>query len=238
LVITEILPEVKLEFIPDEVKEGIFQLIQDNVMEGSFSHEDSKMPFKKGEDTIWISFNATWRIIELNHNLMWRIILWQSNHYTNEGLTEELFIKFFGKPDGCHFYKKWMFTYKRNLMDMFGYFGMEYDKGQKFCDMLMQQVLKYELRKAKKVIIPNKKDKIEYSLVHFKLKEYKTREIFIPNEGQRTIASYGLQKVLLVDGEPISEKAEEIDNTIFYYIPDNMMGRQDDDIIKFITKNI
>jgi hypothetical protein len=82
----------------------------------------------------------------LNHQLLWRIVLWEYNRYSEEALTEELFIRYYGKYDGSHFYSKWVYTYEFNFMKMVGYFGSSTGNGQKFCDMVMEQVEKYEQR--------------------------------------------------------------------------------------------
>jgi hypothetical protein len=82
----------------------------------------------------------------LNHQLMWRIVLWEYNRYAEEALTEELFIRYYGKCDGSHFYSKWKY-YDCHFMKLIGYFGSSTENGQKFCDMVMEQVIKYEQRK-------------------------------------------------------------------------------------------
>jgi hypothetical protein len=82
---------------------------------------------------------------ELKHELIWRIVLWEYNRDMDETLTEELFIRYFGKCDGSHFYSKWKY-YDYSFMKMTGYFGISAGNGQKFCDMVMEQVIKYEQR--------------------------------------------------------------------------------------------
>jgi hypothetical protein len=81
----------------------------------------------------------------LSHQLMWRIVLWDYNRYQDESLTEELFILYYGKCDGSHFYSKWK-HYNFNFMKMVGYFGTSTGNGQKFCDMVMETVEQYEQR--------------------------------------------------------------------------------------------
>ncbi|KAA6302819.1 MAG: hypothetical protein EZS26_000989 [Candidatus Ordinivivax streblomastigis] len=82
----------------------------------------------------------------LNHQLLWRIVLWEYNRYQEESLTEESFIQYYGGCFGSHFYSKWRY-YDYNFMKMIGYFGGSTENGQKFCDMVMEQVIKYEQRK-------------------------------------------------------------------------------------------
>jgi hypothetical protein len=81
----------------------------------------------------------------ISHTLMWRIVLWEYNRNMDETLTEELFIRYFGQCDGSHFYSKWKY-YDCNFMKMAGYFGSSTGNGQKFCDMVLEQMIKYEQR--------------------------------------------------------------------------------------------
>jgi hypothetical protein len=63
-----------------------------------------------------------------------------------ESLSEELFIRYYGRNFGAHFYSKWVHSCKFNLLEMITYFGWDRENGQKFCDMVMEQVVKYEKR--------------------------------------------------------------------------------------------
>jgi hypothetical protein len=98
------------------------------------------------------NYGLYWKLIimneqtELNHCLLCRIARWQYNRYSEESLTQEVFIKYFGGNFGTHFYSKWVDTYKFNLLEMAAYFGHDIENGQKFCDMLMEQIIKYEKR--------------------------------------------------------------------------------------------
>jgi hypothetical protein len=81
----------------------------------------------------------------ISHALLWRIVLWEYNRGIDERLTEELFIRYFGQCDGSHFYSKWK-HYDYNFMKMIGYFGSSTDNGQKFCNMVAEQINQYEKR--------------------------------------------------------------------------------------------
>jgi hypothetical protein len=81
----------------------------------------------------------------LRHELIWRIALWEHNRNMDETLTEELFIRYYGGCFGSHFHSKWK-HYDCNFMKMAGYFGNSTENGQKFCDMVMEQMFKYEQR--------------------------------------------------------------------------------------------
>ncbi|MDR3266002.1 MAG: hypothetical protein LBT24_00315 [Tannerella sp.] len=81
----------------------------------------------------------------ISHTLMWRIVLWEYNRNMDETLMEELFIRYFGKCFGSHFYSKWKY-YDCSFMKMVGYFGTSTENGQKFCDMVLEQITKYEQR--------------------------------------------------------------------------------------------
>jgi hypothetical protein len=89
------------------------------------------------------------QINELNHQLLWRIGMWQYNRCQEESLTEELLIRYYGKAFGSHFYSKWLQTYKYDFMNMITYFGHDIENGQKFCDMVMEQVKQYEQREKR-----------------------------------------------------------------------------------------
>jgi len=84
----------------------------------------------------------------INQTLMWRIVLWEYNRSMDETLTEELFCRYYGTCFGSHFYSKWRY-YDCNFMKMVGYFGNSRENGQIFCDMVYEQMSKYEQRQNK-----------------------------------------------------------------------------------------
>lgn len=83
---------------------------------------------------------------EINHNFMARVALYLSSHNYEEGLSLELFNETYGTAMGKHYFDKWFSTYKRNFMQIIAYFGRGSTDGQKFCDMVAGQMLRYEER--------------------------------------------------------------------------------------------
>jgi hypothetical protein len=75
--------------------------------------------------------------------------MWKYNCCIEESLTEEVFIEYFGGNDGRHFYSKWKYTLKFDFMGMIGYFRSNGNDGQIFCNMVMEQINKYEDRERK-----------------------------------------------------------------------------------------
>ena len=80
----------------------------------------------------------------IDYKTMLDIARWQHNHHPSEGLTSGLFTETFGKDLGQHFHGKWTAYFNGNLWDMLAYFRGESANGQKFCDMLQQQVSLYK----------------------------------------------------------------------------------------------
>lgn len=144
--INSVIPEQKLTEVPDSVKESIINNICEEGKSGTFGYEDCRQLISREKD-MWEKYSGSWRVIELDYEFLRMISLWKNTHSQDEALTEDLFIKYFGVIDGKHFYGKWMYSFKRDLMEMISYFGRETTKGQIFCDMVMNQVNKYKKRK-------------------------------------------------------------------------------------------
>lgn len=157
------LDEVKLEWCepdageldwsvstPDNIRNIIIRELENYNMASSFSHEDTKDDIIFDFYQMGVSFRGSWRILELDFRFMEKIVLWNYNNYQEEMLSKELFEKYFGSHDGSHFFEKWEYSFKRNLIEMITYFRGEPQNGQKFCNMLMEQVQKYQTRINKK----------------------------------------------------------------------------------------
>lgn len=146
VVIDSVHPEVEVKGIPDMIKEIIFHHLGNNTLGGELTYDDtSSFRNLTGENTI-TSLSGYWRVIELNYDLMRSMILWQNNHDDTEALSRNLFIENFGNNLGNHYYEKWAYLYKGNIMKMMCYYKTQPDHGQLFCDMLLKQVRKYESR--------------------------------------------------------------------------------------------
>lgn len=122
----------KLEFIPDSVKESIFSTMTDDSSEGEFTEEETD------------GYSGTWSIQPLVFSVMKRIVRW--HYYTahaNEGLTLKHFQDAFGTVAGEHFFNKWH-EFQFNFFSMIGYFNLETNNGQIFCNMVMKQIEEFE----------------------------------------------------------------------------------------------
>ncbi len=124
----------KMEFIPDKVKEIVFEVLQTNQKSGEFTESDTGF------------FDGTWRILEFDAQLIYRIVMWKYNHYQEDALSKEHFIRYFGVVDGSHFWDKWIYTFKKDFLSMIAYFGKYNGHAQTFCDMTMNLVESYEQR--------------------------------------------------------------------------------------------
>lgn len=83
---------------------------------------------------------------KIEFNIMTRISSWNCNYGTNERLTKELFITYFGNRIGGHYFDKWIAPCEQKFMNMINYMGLNSKDGQTFCDMVNLQMLKYERR--------------------------------------------------------------------------------------------
>lgn len=82
----------------------------------------------------------------INYSLLIRISMWNYNYSQEERLSKELFAKYFGNRMGEHYYDKWISTCEQRFMKMIAYFGQDSKEGQTFCDMVAEQIQKYEQR--------------------------------------------------------------------------------------------
>lgn len=80
---------------------------------------------------------------------MARISTWNYNYSHDERLSKELFTHYFGNRMGGHYYDKWISTCEQQFMKMIAYFGVDSKEGQAFCDMVIEQMQKYEQRLKK-----------------------------------------------------------------------------------------
>ena len=92
--------------------------------------------------------SGSWRVIVIDYEKICRVLSWEYNFSQSETLNEEIFVRYFGGVMGRHYYGKWKDLYQHNLHDMLVYFGDSRSEGQLFCDMLAEQMLKYEQRKS------------------------------------------------------------------------------------------
>ena len=69
--------------------------------------------------------------------------------------------------------------------------------------------------------------------ISFQNKEYKIREISVPDFGERLISTNNLNEILFDEqGSYVSEEAEIVDNAIFYYVEENEIDLKESDLGK------
>jgi len=81
--------------------------------------------------------------------------------------------------------------------------------------------------------------KIIFELVRFNKKNYYTRYITTPKNGDVTISYQSFEDVLIVNDSYVSEKAQAIDDDIFYYVEDNaFFSMNDKDLANLVDKEV
>lgn len=93
-----------------------------------------------------LHYAGTWQVIP-DYRQFLRIFRWWYNYGLTEALTRQSFEETYGKRMGEHYYDKWC-LYERSISRMVGYFGTNITEGQKFLDMLMDAVSRYERRET------------------------------------------------------------------------------------------
>lgn len=127
--------------ITDQIEQCI---LLENDKSGKGSVSDTI--FLDNGDSLDADLDYEWRRLELDYDIIGKIALWEYNHNSEEALSLKLFEQYFGKNMGKHLYHKWLYPAQRNIFWMMRYLKTEPDKGQKFCNILMQQVELYQKR--------------------------------------------------------------------------------------------
>lgn len=140
--IDEVYPHCKLSSVPECLFDKIHLGATDFVHQDNFQLEETC----EEVDGELRNFKGSWEIIDLNYKTLMRLAMWVSNYGPDEGLTKELFHQTYGSRMGDHYLEKWDKVYKHNIIAMTAYFGNNSKEGQKFCDMMMVQMTKYEQR--------------------------------------------------------------------------------------------
>lgn len=129
--------------IPSSITDDFLKRIKCGEQNGTFeSLPDDGLNTADGGFTL----SGSWRIVEIDYEKISRVLAWDYNRMQEESLTEELFIRHFGGVMGRHYYEKWSRVYDHDLRRMLAYFGNDLREGQRFCDMVAEQVAKYEQR--------------------------------------------------------------------------------------------
>lgn len=130
--------------IPSSVMDLFCEEIEAGKYSGTFSDmPDDEMRFGSGQG---YTRSGSWRVIELDFEKISRILAWERHCAQDEQLSPELFIRYYGQVLGQHYYEKWLHI-NRNLHDMLAYFDFNAPEGQILCDMIMEQMHKFEARK-------------------------------------------------------------------------------------------
>ncbi len=81
--------------------------------------------------------------------------------------------------------------------------------------------------------------KITFESVQFDKKDYYTRYITTPKNGDVTVSYESFEDVLIVDDDYVSEMAQAIDDDIFYYVDDHaFFSMSDKDLAALIDKEL
>ena len=81
--------------------------------------------------------------------------------------------------------------------------------------------------------------KITFESVQFGKKDYSTRYITTPKNGDVTVSYQSFEDALIVNDSYVSEKAQAIDDDIFYYVDDNaFFSMSDKDLAALVDKEV
>lgn len=129
--------------VPFSISDDFSERIECGSRSGEFENlpDDEQNTADEG-----FALSGSWRIVEIDYEKIHRVLTWDYNFAPDEALTEELFIRHFGGVMGRHYYGKWAHVYDHDLRRMLAYFGNDLCEGQRFCDMITEQVCKYEQR--------------------------------------------------------------------------------------------
>lgn len=74
-------------------------------------------------------------------------------------------------------------------------------------------------------------------MIKFNGKEYPTRQLNIPNFGEKLVSVESLEKSLYdAEGFYVSDEANEVDEKIFFYVPDDVIDDDDESLAEFIEE--
>jgi len=73
--------------------------------------------------------------------------------------------------------------------------------------------------------------------IEFQGKEYPVRDIDVPGFGTRRISAESLEEALIQDGKGYANsEAEEIDGSIFFYVPDKCMDYDNHELSRTVAE--
>ena len=76
-------------------------------------------------------------------------------------------------------------------------------------------------------------------MIKFNGKEYSTKQVNVPDFGERLISVESLEESLMdAEGFYVSDEAQVIDEKIFFYVPDDVINKDEKAIAKFVDECI
>jgi len=75
-------------------------------------------------------------------------------------------------------------------------------------------------------------------IIGFQNREFKVREISLPEFGDVLISTNSLNELLLKDGSYVSDEAIRIDEQIFYFVDENEIAFSDEELISLIAREM
>lgn len=77
------------------------------------------------------------------------------------------------------------------------------------------------------------------STIEFNGVTYPTREILVPDFGWRTISTHSLNFALCdIHGDYRSDAAQAVDEQIFFFVPDDYIGKPDAELVEFVVGSL
>lgn len=72
-------------------------------------------------------------------------------------------------------------------------------------------------------------------MIEFNGKKYPTKQVNIPEFGERLVSVESLEESLMdAEGFYVSDKAQVIDEKIFFYVPDDVINEDEKSLVEFI----
>ncbi len=74
-------------------------------------------------------------------------------------------------------------------------------------------------------------------MIKFNGKEYSTKQLHIPDFGERLVSVESLEESLMdAEGFYVSDEAQVIDEKIFFYVPNDIINEDEKTIVEFIEE--
>ncbi len=74
-------------------------------------------------------------------------------------------------------------------------------------------------------------------MIKFNGKEYSTKQVNIPDFGERLVSVESLEESLFdAEGFYVSDEAQVVDEKIFFFVPDDVIDDDDESLAEFIEE--